>query len=165
MVSLEEYLESTYEPDCDFVDGQLEERALGEWKHGELQMLIGAYLLGRYRSQGVCVISELRLRVTPSRVRIPDLAVYLQDPQQRVPTIPPFIAIEILSPDDRMSRVERRIADFLNMGAKQVWLIDPETRQAYTATAEEGLREVKSGVLRTADPLIELPLSEAFDVS
>ena len=37
LVSLEEYLKTSYEPDCDYVDGVLEERNLGEWNHGDLQ--------------------------------------------------------------------------------------------------------------------------------
>jgi hypothetical protein len=45
------------------------------------------------------------------------------------------------------------------MGVPYVWVIDPYTRQAYTATAADGLREVKGGVLRTGDSAIELPLS------
>ena len=40
LVSVEEYLNSDYQPDCDYVDGVLEERNLGEYNHGRLQMLI-----------------------------------------------------------------------------------------------------------------------------
>ena len=106
---------------------------------------------------------SLSLRVTPTRVRIPDICVYLTKPNQQIPTIPPFLCIEIISPEDRMRRVLVRINDFLTMGVKTVWLIDPETRQAYTATTAEGLREVKSGILRTESPLIEMPLAEVFE--
>ena len=162
MVSLEEYLATAYEPDCDFVDGTIEERNLGEWEHAILQSNIIEYLRARYKSQGIRVPTELRLRVTPGRVRIPDLCVFLTDPKQRVPSTPPFLCIEILSPEDRMSRVEVRINDFLAMGVNTVWLIDPETRQAYTANAAEGLREVKTGILRTESPVIEMPLAEVF---
>jgi Uma2 family endonuclease len=91
-------------------------------------------------------------------VRIPDLCVFLQDPEERVPTKPPFLCIEILSPEDRMSRVEVRINDYLAMGVPYVWVLDPETKQAFVATAADGLREVKSGVLRTDGPVIEMPL-------
>ena len=63
MVSLEEYLATTCEPECDFVDGCLEERNVGEWDHARLQVNIAVYLLARYKSQGMRVLSELRLRV------------------------------------------------------------------------------------------------------
>jgi hypothetical protein len=43
-----------------------------------------------------------------------------------------------------------------------VWVIDPETKQAFTATAATGLQEVKSGVLKTEKPALEVPLSEIF---
>ena len=48
LIFLEEYLASTYEPDCDYVDGHLEERNLGELNHSELQMRVGSYLLTQY---------------------------------------------------------------------------------------------------------------------
>ncbi len=162
LLSLEEYLATAYEPDCDFIDGSLEERNVGEWDHSRLQLKIGAYFLARYEAQGMRVVPELRIRVTPTRVRIPDLCVFLTDPQQKVPATAPFLCIEILSPEDRMSRLEVRINDYLRMGVATVWVIDPETRQAYTADATDGLREVKTGILRTNAPAVEMPLAEVF---
>ena len=162
MVSLEEYLATDYEPDCDFVDGYLEERNLGEWDHSRLQLKIGAYFLAHYETQGMRVVPELRIRVAANRVRIPDLCVFLTDPKQRVPDTPPFLCIEILSPEDRLKRIQVRINDYLAMGVNMAWIIDPETRQAYTVTAAEGLREIKTGVLRTESPVIEMPLAEVF---
>ena len=61
-----------------------------------------------------------------------------------------------------MSRLEVGINDYLTMGVGTVWVLDPETRQVYTATAAEGLREVKTGVLRTEAPTVEMPLGEIF---
>ena len=162
LLSLENYLESAYEPDCDYVDGHLEERNVGEWDHSRLQLKIGAYFLGKYEPLGMRVVPELRLRVTSDRVRIPDVCVFLSDPHERVPSAPPFLCIEILSPEDRMSRIEVRINDYLAMGVQYVWILDPETRQAFTATAAEGLREVKTGTLLTASPSIEMPLADVF---
>jgi len=163
MVSLEQYLETAYEPDCDFVDGFLEERNVGEWDHSLLQANIAAFFVARYGSAGMRILTEHRIRVSPGKVRIPDLCLFLTDPKQRVPTTPPFLCIEILSPDDRMSRIEVRINDYLSMGVPWVWILDPETRQVYVATSLDGLREVKSGVLRTESPVIELPLAEVLE--
>ena len=36
LISVEDYLASCYEPDCDFVDGHVEERNVGEWDHSRL---------------------------------------------------------------------------------------------------------------------------------
>ena len=62
-----------------------------------------------------------------------------------------------------MSRLEVRINDFLAMGVPYVWVLDPQTKQAYAATPAEGLREVKTGSLKTGDPVLELPLDEIFE--
>jgi Uma2 family endonuclease len=159
LISVEDYLASAYEPDCDFVDGHIEERNVGEVTHARLQLRIGAYLLARYESQGIVGMTEVRVQIRPSRFRVPDVCVTLGEPGEEVLTKPPFICIEILSPEDRMSRVEVRINDYLAMGVPYVWVLDPETKQAFTAT---GLQEVKSGVLKTENPTLEVPLGEIF---
>ena len=41
LISIEEYLSHTYEPDCDYVDGHLEERNLGERDHSRLHSVLG----------------------------------------------------------------------------------------------------------------------------
>jgi len=162
LISVEEYLSHTYEPDCDYVDGHLEERNLGEWDHSRLQLRLGAYLLAQYGRQGVEVVTEQRVRVQPRRYRVPDLCVVLEKPGEQILTKPPFLCIEILSPEDRMRRLKIRIADYLAMGVPYVWVLDPQTRQAYAATPAKPLREVKSGILRTENPVLEVPLAEVF---
>jgi Uma2 family endonuclease len=162
LISVEDYLASSFEPDCDFVDGHIEERNMGEVTHARLQLRVGSYLLTRFEGIGVVVMTEVRVQVGSSRYRVPDICVTLGDPGEEVLTRAPFICIEILSPEDRMSRVEVRINDYLAMGVPYVWVLDPQTRQAFAATAAEGLKEVKSGVLRTENPVLELPLAESF---
>jgi Uma2 family endonuclease len=162
LISVEEYLATSYRPDCDYVDGEVVERNLGTRDHAWLQTAIAAYFFNRRRQWNVTVFTELRIRVKPTRVRIPDVCVLLGDTDEQVLTQPPFLCIEVLSPKDRMSRVRQRIADYFEMGVPYVWVLDPETRQAYTATPAEGLREVKTGVLKTENPALEVPLSELF---
>ena len=162
LISVEDYLATAYEPDCDFVDGRIEERNVGEWDHSRLQGKICAYLMARYEAAGIQSAPELRIRVSSTRFRVPDICVFLSDPGERVPTKPPFICIEILSPEDRMSRIEVRINDYLAMGVPYIWVLDPETKQAFTATAATGLQEVKTGLLKTDNPVIEVPLDEIF---
>ena len=47
LISVEEYLATSYRPDCDYVDGRIEERNLGEYDHSSLQTAIGAYFFAR----------------------------------------------------------------------------------------------------------------------
>ena len=41
LVTVGEYLRTVYEPDCDYVDGRVEERNVGEFDHGLLQLWLG----------------------------------------------------------------------------------------------------------------------------
>jgi Clp amino terminal domain, pathogenicity island component/Putative restriction endonuclease len=79
-----------------------------------------------------------------------------------LPATPPFLYIEMLSPNDRFVEVIQRINEHLVRGLRYVWLFDPGTRHVYIATPETGLREFKGTVLRTEDPKLELPLAEVF---
>jgi Uma2 family endonuclease len=162
LISVEEYLATSYRPDCDYVDGEVVERNLGEWDHSRLQTRLLVYLSTRYEKEGFIAVGEQRVQVKKNRFRIPDVCVVLGEPGEQILTKPPFLCIEVLSPEDRMSRVRQRIADYFEMGVPYVWVLDPETKQAYTATPAEGLREVKTGVLKTENPELEIPLSELF---
>src|SRR5579871_1141078 len=160
-IRVEDYLSTNYDPDCDYIDGHLEERNLGEWDHASLQMRIAAYLYARQDQWGIRVVPELRVRVSPTRFRIPDVCVVLGEPDEQVLTKPPFLCIEILSPEDRMSRIQERIDDYLRMGVRYIWILDPALRRAYAATSPLGLREIIDA-LTTENPEIEVPLTEIF---
>ena len=163
LISVETYLATSYSPDCDYVDGYIEERNLGEYDHSSLQTAIAAYFWTRRKQWGIDVVVEQRVQVSPTRFRIPDVCVILGPSDEQIFRKPPFLCIEVLSPEDRMSRVEDRINDYLKMGVAHVWLLDPQTRRAYAATAATGLREIKDGVLRTENPVFEVPLIELFE--
>jgi len=158
LVSVEQYLAEVYESDCDYVDGEIQERNWGERTHSRLQLKIAVYLSANYAALGMEIYPELRVRISASCYRIPDVCLTLGDPGEEILTKPPFLCIEVLSPEDRMNRVEIRVRDFLEMGVPYVWLLDPYTKQAYVATADEGLREVKDGVLRAGNT-VEMPLA------
>jgi len=162
LVSVEEYLASVYQPDCDYVDGEVLNRNAADGDHAWIQAAIVAYFFARRKEWDITVLPEMRVQVKPGRFRIPDVCVLLGHQYEQILIQPPFLCIEILSPEDRWVRVEERINDFLAMGVPFIWVIDPHTRQAYIATPSEGLREVKDGVLHTANPPLLVPVSELF---
>jgi Uma2 family endonuclease len=82
------------------------------------------------------------------------------EPDEQIFTTPPFICIEILSAEDRVSRVQERIGDYLAFGVPYVWIIDPKTRKAWRCTAGH-IQEVAE--LRTENPAILVPLAELFE--
>ena len=74
----------------------------------------------------------------------------------------PFLCIEILSPEDRVSRLNDQISNYFEMGVRYVWLLDPLTHRAFCYTPGE-MHEVLDGILRTKDPDIAVPLAEIFE--
>ncbi len=135
-ISLEEYLHTEYEPDCDYVDGALEDRNVGQKKHGETHTAIAAYFFNLRKRLGVRVVTELRMRVSATRVRIPDVAIVDDRDTDEVNQTPPLLCIEILSPDDRFSRLSKVLADYLAFGVPMIWIIDPYDREAFVVTQE-----------------------------
>jgi Uma2 family endonuclease len=105
LVSLEEYLTSAYEPDCEYVDGEVLERNLGELEHGGLQGVIVAWLFVRRKELGIHVFPETRTQISARRFRVPDIAVTIKKPAGHILQEPPFLCIEILSPEDRAGRI------------------------------------------------------------
>jgi len=130
--SLAEYLRTSYHPDRDFVDGEVQERNLGEFDHGAVQGFLTAWFYQHRQEWQVHVIPELRIRVSAARVRIADVCLIARSqPIEQVPTMPPLAVIEILSPEDRISRYNERLADYRRMGIQNVWVIDPANRLGY----------------------------------
>jgi Uma2 family endonuclease len=162
LVSEQEYLTTSYEPDCEYDEGVLLGRNVGEQPHSLIQTALASFLYERRRRFGIRVITGQRIRIAARKYRIPDVCVYLQPaPRDRVPNTPPFIAIEILSPEDRMSQTRTKIDEYIAFGVAYVWLIDPEARRADVYTAL-GFYEAKYGVLGTEDPAIAVPLADLF---
>jgi Uma2 family endonuclease len=162
LVSEQEYLHSAYEPDCDYVQGILLERNVGERPHSILQRELIVYFANRRKEWRLIPFPEQRIRVGPGRYRIPDIAIYKDPaPREAVFTTPPFIAIEILSSEDRMSRIRQKISEYLQFGVRYVWVVDPATQKADVYTAGH-FYEAADLVLRTSDPQIEVPLAELF---
>ena len=162
LVSVEEYLATTWRPDCDYVDGEVLERNLGQMDHSSLQGELLAWFRERRSALNLRAFVELRTRTGPQRFRIPDVAVVrLPWVKEQILTRPPYICIEVLSPDDTLSRLQQRFDDYLAMGVENVWVIDPESRRAWRITPE-GHLEARDGVLRTTDGHVEMPVADLF---
>ncbi len=136
LVSLEEYLRTSYDPDVEYIDGELREKdAVVQWIHGNLQFLLSVWF-GRHRKEwkitgGV----ESRIQVNPERVRLPDVVVDHAGPHPAVLTAPPLIVIEILSPSDTFTETIEKVQDYLTMGVPNVWIIDPAARTGIVCTS------------------------------
>lgn len=161
LMTVDEYLHTSFRPDCDYVDGEVQERLWGEFDHGRAMAEILFYLVDRYPGLRNRVLPSLRIRVRETCVRVPDICVLAEDaPDEQVPTFPPILCIEILSPEDRMTRLMAKLNDFAEMGVPTCWIIDPVARRAWIATPGN-LAEAVDGILRAAD--LEMRLTEILE--
>ncbi len=162
LVPVEEYLRTTYDPDCDYVDGEVLERNLGELEQSDLQSEFVHYFRVHKRTWKAYAFVEQRVQVAKTRFRVPDVCVMVgEKPRDQIFRTPPFICIEVLSPEDRMARVQEKIEDYLKFGVRYVWLINPENRRVWVYT-RAGCTEVLDGILRTENPSLTVPLAEIF---
>jgi Uma2 family endonuclease len=160
-ISVEEYLHTVYHPDCDYVDGVVEERNLGEVDHGLAQLRLGHFFMGLYRQTGLLPMTEVRMRVNQTKFRIPDVVVTRGKPKEQILTKPPLLCIEILSPEDRVSRTNLRIQEYLDFGVPGVWLVDPTERRVWVYR-KKGMEEARDSVSLDGTG-ITVPFSEIFD--
>jgi Uma2 family endonuclease len=164
IIPVSEYLRTSYRPDCDYVDGVVQERNLGEQDHSDLQTRI-AKLLGADPDEAyIWVNTELRVQVKPDRFRIPDVCVRRADaPSEQIVQTPPLLCIEVLSPEDTVSRTRERVRDFLDMGVRQVWVVDASTRSVMVFE-KATMVEHTAGILRVPDTGVEISLADVFTI-
>jgi Uma2 family endonuclease len=163
LVSVQEYLAASFDPDREYVDGELQARNLGEQPHSLTQINVGSFFHQRRAKWGIRVLTEQRVQVSPTRLRVPDVCVLsASDPRDPIVRLAPFLCVEILSSEDRVSRLNEKLSDYFQMGVRYVWVLDPLARRAYCYTPGE-MHEVLDGVLRAGNPDIEVPLADAFE--
>ena len=160
LVPLEEYLHTSYQPDRDWVDGELKERNMGEGPHSNIQNLLSFFFNLRAKALNIRVNPEHRVQVSSSHYRVPDLLLVDNNSLfERILRTPPLLCIEILSPDDRMMDMEEKISDYLRMGVPTVWVINPRGRSALII---DGQGQRAATVLTASGLDFSLPLGEVF---
>jgi len=131
-ISLDQYLHSIWEPDREYVNGEVIERHMGEKDHGLWQGALVRLLSEWRHTANIQVVPELRVRTTADRCRVPDIVVLDRNaPDEQVITHPPLLCVEILSPEDRVVRLEDKIEEYFDMGVRAVWVIDPSRSIGY----------------------------------
>jgi Uma2 family endonuclease len=163
LISLAEYLTTDYSPDREYRDGVLVERNVGKTSHARLQGRLVLYCGRRAKQWQIEVFPELRIRIRPNWYPIPDVCLYaLPAPDEEIPTRPPLLWIEILSPDDRMIDVWNKADELIANGVPYVWIIDPYTLESELQTAA-GRAGVPGKTLRLPDSPIVIPLAEVME--
>jgi len=146
-ISVNEYLHTSYHPDCDYVDGVIEERNLGELDHAEVQRELLLWLSRHEREWGVRTLPEIRVQTSPTRFLIADICIAsVTAPREQIIQTPPVAIIEVLSPEDRVPRYATRLDDYRGMGVKHIWVIDPATRKGFDCSSGSGIETTSFSV-------------------
>jgi Uma2 family endonuclease len=163
LLSLEEYLNTSYSPDREYRDGALVERNVGEKAHALLQAAVGSYLNGRRRKWNIHVYTALRVRIREKWYPIADVCVYRSpDFEGRYPSQQPLLWIEILAHDDRMVDVWAKANELVEHGVPYVWIIDPNTLESQLRSPA-GSEQVSGKTLCIPGTPIVIPLAEALE--
>lgn len=132
LISVEEYLKMTSDPDCEYVAGVIEERPVGEYDHATWQAILVAFFTTKQNDWGIKARPELRVQVAHNRFRVPDVTILSRSaPREQIITHAPLAVFEILSPEDTMARMLDKLAEYERMGIAAIWLIEPKKQVCY----------------------------------
>jgi Uma2 family endonuclease len=163
-IPVSEYLATSYRPDCEFVDGEIQERNLGERDHSDLQKRILFLLSIPENGRHASAQPELRVQVKADRFRVPDVCVLARHaPREQIVRTPPLLCVEVLSPEDTVQRMRDRVRDFLDMGVRAVWIVDPAARSICVYDGQS-IVEQTSGSLTVPETPVALALGDIFSV-
>jgi Uma2 family endonuclease len=134
-----EYLSTSFDnPDREYVHGEIVERGTPDYPHGRMQAELGFRFIELRDSHSLFVCFSTRMRLASDLYRIPDVAVFAgTEPDEQVPSRPPLLVVEIISPDDRYSEVLEKLAEYRQWGISHIWVVDPhrQTLATYDAGA------------------------------
>ena len=131
-IPVEEYLHTAYRPDVEYIDGEIQERNLGELEHADMIVAVLKWFFAHEGEWQIRVRPDVRVQVSPTRFRIPDVCVSAaSSTDKRIVTTAPLLVVEVLSPEDRIDRYHQRIDDYRQMGIRGIWVLDPETNRGW----------------------------------
>jgi Uma2 family endonuclease len=127
-ISEEHYLHSSFEPDAEYVVGEIRTRPMGTYGHADWQQAIATWFLQHAREWNIRSVSELRVNTVPRHYRVPDAVVLdRRNPREETVTIAPLAVFEVLSPADRVQELYEKLDEYTVMGIPQIWVVDPKT--------------------------------------
>lgn len=162
LVTAEEFARLPKGDECsdyrwELVEGRVVRMSPPGVRHGRVASCVTVILESYGRSSGVGVTvgeAGYRLGSTPDTVRGPDVSFVRLErvPESGLPVgwgaAAPDLAVEILSPDNRMPEMRRKLAHYFEAGTQVAWVIDPD---AQTVTVYE--RHAAPVILGIADTL------------
>jgi Uma2 family endonuclease len=131
----------------ELVDGEIRMSPAGS-RHGAVSVKVAAKLLAFATNQrlGHVFDSSTGFRLPGGNVRSPDVSFVARgrfegdEVPEGLSPVPPDLAVEVLSPDDRPRAILDKVGEYLESGVRLIWVIDPSAR---TATVYRSLNDVR----------------------
>ena len=179
LISEEAYLRfvlSGVEGSWELHDGRLVEKPAMTFRHGQIPMLLGHFLLSQLDRAQFQVVSELRVRRSSATVFVPDLmvvpAAYSEEIRDR-PVLAIFsdplpLVVEVWSPSTGDYDVDAKLPVYQQRGDLEIWLIHPyeRTLTAWRRQPNGSYQETihREGVVKPAAlPGVAIDLGALFD--
>jgi Uma2 family endonuclease len=74
---------------------------------------------------------EVRLRLAVDLYRIPDISMWEGAEPEKLPSSPPLLVVEVVSPDDRVNDLLQKLEEYRVWGVRHIWLVEPELKQIH----------------------------------
>lgn len=158
-MTLEDFLESDLEK-YEYVKGVLIPMPPTSGEHGEISSNVQWYLYSHVRENqlGRVYTSDTGFRIG-ERVLMPDIAFVslarLPDDRRKVFSIPPDLAIEIVSPTDIQYRVVEKAFAYLNAGTRLVWIIEPVGKTVTVYRSQTDIKTLTREDTLTGEDVVE----------
>jgi Uma2 family endonuclease len=164
-------------------DGQRHELVRGElrtmppagFEHGDLTQVFGSSLGPYVRAHqlGKVVVGDIgfRLTVDPDTVRAPDVAFVCRERVEAAGRVPgywpgaPDLVVEVISPNDLYTEVDEKIAEWLEHGARLVFVVNPRRQTVAVHRPGQPVRVLAGDALLDGEDVVPgwtLPLRELF---
>ena len=136
-----ECLRTSYDPNCEYVDGVLFPKSMPTSDHSTVQGTLLALLRAQFPRYWVG--AELGVQVRPGKFLVPDLAVQDRQKMQRPdPTDPIVLVSKSFRPDDSLNKTVAKCEVYHEWGTVNTWIIDPQTRRAWQYLKGSSTEEV-----------------------
>jgi Uma2 family endonuclease len=160
---------------CELIDGTLVAKPVGY-----MESLIAGWLITALnnfvmpRKLGLVSGEAGMIRMVSGRVRLPDVAFVSFDdlpgrqiPREPIPTLPPTLAVEVLSESNTATEIRQKLKEYFESGTRLAWVIDPRVRvvDVYVSFKEAPARTLRAGDLLdggSALPGFTMPVSDLF---
>ncbi|MDX6501411.1 MAG: hypothetical protein QOG23_4671 [Blastocatellia bacterium] len=149
-VTADELLEMPDDGICyELVKGELRMSPPPGYEHGKVTMNLAGPLYQHVKTNDLGVVfaaeTGFKLESNPDSVRAPDVAFLRRERVRETGRMAgyssgaPDLAVEVLSPSDRIIEVEEKVAEWLAAGARMVWVVSPKL---HTVTVYRSLTEI-----------------------